>query len=125
MRLCGHVYDHVGAGDQRVDELTVADVTVPELVAIRLPGAVGQIGDAAGISQGVEHENPVLRILVVEVAGKVAPDESRSTGDEDRLRYQGCSPPPARPRIAALSSPQLNNRSTIDRYGTKSRCCWG
>jgi len=85
VRLGREVDDHVGPPDQALHERRVADVAVPELdppVAGRLVEIGRQVVDASRVRQQIEHENPVVRVPVVEVMDEVAADEARSARDQ-------------------------------------------
>ena len=123
VRLGREMHDDVRAAHQVLDERGVAHVAVPELDAAARVGRleVGrQVVDAAGVGQQVEHQDPVVRILVEDVVHEVAADESGAAGHEKCFHWV-CS----LFRIDALSSPQLSSRSMADRYGTNGSYCCG
>src|SRR6185369_17360070 len=69
MRLSREVHDDVGFTDQRVDKRCIADVAVPELqpAVIDLAKADGQVLDTSSVGQEVEHEDAVVRVVLVDM----------------------------------------------------------
>jgi len=62
--------------------LKVADVCLDEGV-VRLPFNITEVGEVAGIGEGIQIDDAVLRVFVHEEPHKVRPDEAGSAGDED------------------------------------------
>ena len=61
----------------------VADVDALKAV-VRGLGHVGQVFEVAGVGQGVDVDNRVLRVALNEAANDVRADESGSAGDKNR-----------------------------------------
>ena len=78
-------------GYESVHQVGVAHVAVPELEARTRLDAFWQAVEFAGVRQRVEHEEPVVGIPIEQVIDEVAPDESSSAGDQDRLRGHKCT----------------------------------
>ena len=83
------VQDRVVTDHGLLDGAAVGDVALHEPEP-RLVLEVAQAGQVAGVRQRVEHGDLVVG-RSEDVAGVIAPDESRATGDEHSHRSQGRS----------------------------------
>ena len=76
--------DIVGFDNQRVDELGIVDVAVPEPHAgmVDLPHLLGQIVGRASIGERIEYHDAVVGIFLGDVVDEVAADEPGAPGDQ-------------------------------------------
>src|SRR2546423_15598322 len=116
--------DHyVRLAHQRAHQFAVANIAVPKLIAIGTHRAVRGVLNVTGIGQGIDYEQLVVGIFLVEMPHQVTADEARTACYQNRLHYLVFVLPSE--IIFALSSPQLKSRSSADRKGTKAPCCCG
>src|SRR5690606_17467228 len=67
--------------DQFLDQGLIADVASDEVKALTVPDIL-EVPGVAGIGEGVQSDDPVLRILAQPEMGKVRTNESGSAGDQ-------------------------------------------
>ncbi len=79
--------EEVMLGHQLVHEVGVGDIGVEELVALAvLGGQAGDVGDVAGVGEGVDVRDELGVVMLEDVADEVAADEAAAAGDEQRMR---------------------------------------
>ena len=79
----GGEVDHRGhVAHDGIDHHAVGDVAAHEAVA-RMRGNVGKVLQIAGIRQGVEVDDVILRMMLQDVADEVRADEAGAAGDQD------------------------------------------
>src|SRR4051812_40999418 len=62
VRFGGKMHNDGGLSNERIDQIGVENVSVPELEARVFLAAIGQICDAACICKGIEHQDPIVGI---------------------------------------------------------------
>ena len=77
------VNDNIRSRHERIHDLAVGHVAVPELELFRLAHGCRKIVQISRVGQRVEHDDAVIGTLVVEVADEVAADEAGAAGNED------------------------------------------
>jgi hypothetical protein len=87
MGLRGEVHDLVVLGDELGDGFRVADVSLDEGEAVRVPDLL-QIGEVSGVGEFVEHRDRHVRRAVRAEQGTdvVGADEAGSAGDQGAHR---------------------------------------
>ena len=83
VRLGSVVHDGVVAGDQAIEQPSVADVPHHELHAVL--GQAGNVLGVAGVGELVEHSHVHVRMVVDNMVDEVASDEAATAGDDDVL----------------------------------------
>ena len=84
--LGGVVHDGVVAGDDLIEELSIADVAHDELHAVRRQP--GDVLGVAGVGQLVQDGHVHLGVVVDHVVHEVAADEAAAARDDDVLRFK-------------------------------------
>src|SRR5579872_6746862 len=104
--------------DQRLDEITISDIAVPELVPRTIPDR-GKVLEISGVGQPVEIDDRQVVVARQLLANELGPDESAATGDEQASH--GSSHPgslmPARPATAGIP----RKRSSAGRPARRAR----
>ena len=86
MGLGGVVHDRVVAGDQFIEQPSVADVADDELHAVRRQPR--DVLGVAGVGQLVQDGDVDARVVVHDVVHEVAADEAAAARDDDVLRFK-------------------------------------
>ncbi len=84
VRFRGEMYDRVDSllPQQPLDEPRVADVSLHES-QLRALLDVLEIGEIAGVSQRIEHDEALARVGLQPVVHEVGADEAGAAGDEE------------------------------------------
>ena len=64
--------------NERVHQVAVAHIAMPELISARTEGAFRTILHVARIREDIENDDSVVRILVVQIANKIGANETCS-----------------------------------------------
>ena len=83
MGLRGEVHDDIRSRHERIHNLAVGHVAVPELELFRFAHRRRKIVQIPRVGQRIEHDDPVIGTLMVEVANEVAADETGAAGHEN------------------------------------------
>ena len=82
MRFGGKVYDHVAFGNQFIDDVRVSDVPMKKTkVAVPLQGIVNII-QVSRVSQGIQKEDSIGRVLSIQVIDEVTADKPGPAGNQ-------------------------------------------
>ena len=83
MGLSSKMYDDVGCRNKGVHQFGIRDIPVPEKQSsiIVLVDINRKVFDVSCVGQGIEHYDPVVRILVIDVPHKIAPYKTGDAGN--------------------------------------------
>ena len=83
MRLRRKMDDYVAFRDQGVDDVRVSDVAVIKLeMTVLFDGALNAV-QVAGVSQGVQQKDFILRVFPVQVVDEITADEPGAAGHQN------------------------------------------
>ena len=118
MRFGGKMQDDVGPANQRIDDIGVQHIAVPEFKPVLVETVLWQIVDAPGIGQRIEDDDLVVGIFFIEVADEVAADESGAPRDKKRLHVIPFQDGYA---VAARVEDEIERRKTGDEIAMQLR----
>jgi hypothetical protein len=73
--------NHVGLADEGSDQFPIPHVAVPKTDSLVIEDVkvYRQIFNVSGIGKGIENDNLIIWIFVIEMPHKITPNETRTT----------------------------------------------